>query len=469
MARGERTYTERNATLADFEFPDSSHIERLIVMEAIMNPELIPDIAQKVRPEDFSSDTVRRIWDEINQTWQSKKGINIACIVEPLPPKERTELISQAAKASSSALQILQHADTLSEIATRKAAYLCSLEILKKASNPGNDHTPIADLLDESAKKIRERSQVAGLGIKAIMAIEHLAEEMQRQQERRMENKAVKVTTGWRELDEILCGGFDAGELIILAARPSVGKTALMLQMAESAATSGTPVYLFSLEMTVTQIAKRMALSKETMDPVRLSNGDPEWDKFSEIETYYQSMPLYIDDDGGATIHDIRARLTLAHQQGKCEMAMIDYLGLIKGSQNGTNLYQTIAEYSAKIKALAKALKIPIVLLCQLNRASASEGRPPQLYDLRDSGSIEQDADTVLMLERVDYDIDSWGVKLWIRKNRNGNAGNKFIVLRSNPTHTWHTVDLEKSGLLNKNNTPIQTDGELNNIEQWEK
>ena len=212
------------------------------------------------------------------------------------------------------------------------------------------------------------------------------------------------------------------------------GKTAIMLQMAKAAAIAGKAVNLFNLEMTNTELAQRMIFSTGKVTPLQMARGEVIWTDFEVASGQFASKPIYLNDSA-TTADEIISRITLNSQAGKCDIAFIDYLGLI---QMGTKapLHQAIAETTKRLKQTAKACRVPIVLLCQLNRASASEKRAPMLYDLRDSGSIEQDADIVLMLERASDNEDARDVNMWVRKNRQGKAGEIKIEIEGNETFT---------------------------------
>ena len=249
------------------------------------------------------------------------------------------------------------------------------------------------------------------------------------------EGKVLRVPTGIQQLDYITYGGFNAGNLVILAARPSVGKTAIMLQMAKAAAFTGKNVNLFNLEMTNTELAQRLLFSTGHLAPLQVARGEVEWSSFELAASRFAGKPMYLNDSS-RTLEEIRARIVMNVQAGKCDVAFIDYLGLIKKNSNNKTMAQAIGEITNELKNLALSCKIPIVLLCQLNRVSASEKRPPEMHDLRDSGDIEQDADIILMLERPQEDESGRAVNVWVRKNRQGAAGNVKIELVANETYT---------------------------------
>lgn len=234
-------------------------------------------------------------------------------------------------------------------------------------------------------------------------------------------NDFKRIATGFPSLDRLTYGGLAAGNLVILAARPSVGKTAFMLQMASTSAEKQIPTLVLSLEMTNVDLAKRLLCSTEYVNSYQMASGEMDWQNFERAKAVLAKKTLYMDEKP-STIEDVCALITKNHHRGQCEIAFVDYLQLMSSTEKAESQNIQVGEMTKRLKKLAKALKIPIVLLCQLNRRVASEGRAPQLYDLRDSGSIEQDADIVLMLERKQ---DAEGnntkeVNMYLRKNREG-------------------------------------------------
>jgi replicative DNA helicase len=215
------------------------------------------------------------------------------------------------------------------------------------------------------------------------------------------------VCTGFVDLDRILCG-LHSGEVIVLAARPSMGKTSMGLNFAEAAIlpTPGverTPTLFFSMEMGAEQLALRLLCARAEIDMSALRAGyipGGQQPKLLEVAQEFSGAPLWVDESTNLTILELRARARRVCSQHKIGLIIIDYLQLIGGMDNRTPREQQVAEISRGVKAMAKELKVPVVLLSQLNRESERDGRQPRISDLRESGSIEQDADVVLLLAR---------------------------------------------------------------------
>jgi replicative DNA helicase len=240
------------------------------------------------------------------------------------------------------------------------------------------------------------------------------------------------VPTGYTKLDEYT-SGLQGGDLIIVAGRPSMGKTALALNFAQFIAVdNGLPVAIFSMEMSSTQLAQRMLGSIARVDQHKMRTGrlnDNEWSTLSDAMGKLHETPIYIDETGALTALEVRARARrLKRQYSKLGLIVIDYLQLMSASTQGENRATEISEISRSLKAMAKELDVPVVALSQLNRAL--EQRPnkrPQMADLRESGAIEQDADVILAIYRDEVynpeTPDKGTAEVIILKQRNGPIG----------------------------------------------
>jgi replicative DNA helicase len=210
-----------------------------------------------------------------------------------------------------------------------------------------------------------------------------------------------------------------------------------MLQMARASARTGVPSLALSLEMTNSELSERMLFSTERVSSSDITAERVDWQRFEQAAHDFEGCPIYLDESP-QTLDEVCSSIMLNHRRGQCDVAFIDYLQLMSSSDSSDSLYRQVTDMTKRLKKLAKKLKIPIILLAQLNRNSVSEKRPPMLHDLRDSGSIEQDADIVLMLEKVleESNIFSSRVNMYVRKNRGGLGGDICIRLRSNQNYT---------------------------------
>ena len=267
------------------------------------------------------------------------------------------------------------------------------------------------------------------------------------------------ISTGFYKLDKIT-SGLHPNELIIIAARPGMGKTAFALNLATNMAISGKTVALFNMEMSAEQLAMRMLASVGQIFGDKLKSGNlknDDWRRVNEAISRLADTKMYIDDTAGMTISEIRAKCRrLASMKDGLDVIIIDYLQLIQGSDRYKgNRVQEVTEISRNLKTLAMELKVPVIALSQLSRSVEGKGRKdnrPILSDLRESGSIEQDADIVAMLHREDYynrealiDENTSRTTLIIAKHRNGPVTDIPLIFKTN-TSTFNSVDESVEG-----------------------
>ena len=322
------------------------------------------------------------------------------------------ELITNSAYAIN-AFELRAHCSALVELMQKRKFYFFCAEGLRMSVQPTTTEGELFEQSEQLKKSLQEGSLTDSTELLDDV-VEKVADHIQN-------NDFKRIATGFPSLDRLTYGGLAAGNLVILAARPSVGKTAFMLQMASTSAEKQIPTLVLSLEMTNVDLAKRLLCSTEYVNSYQMASGEMDWQNFERAKAVLAKKTLYMDEKP-STIEDVCALITKNHHRGQCEIAFVDYLQLMSSTEKAESQNIQVGEMTKRLKKLAKALKIPIVLLCQLNRRVASEGRAPQLYDLRDSGSIEQDADIVLMLERKQ---DAEGnntkeVNMYLRKNREG-------------------------------------------------
>ncbi len=248
------------------------------------------------------------------------------------------------------------------------------------------------------------------------------------------------ITTGFRDLDAVT-SGFHPGELIIIAGRPGMGKTALCMDMARKAAKAGTPTAIYSLEMTTDSIVKRMLCAEAGIDSRKLDQGKASSYERNLMTRYISdlcSWPIFIDDESKLDIQTLRAKLRRAVKEKKIGLAVVDYIQLMDAKTRTENRQQEITLISRGLKSIAKELQIPLIVASQLSRATESRDKSkPRLSDLRESGSIEQDADAVMLIYRPDYYEKSGEDKtatIDIAKQRSGPTGDVLLVFRAEST-----------------------------------
>lgn len=407
-------------SLAEIPFPDTSTIERQVIADAIGNPETIVELSAIVNEDMFTDDVRKYLWKSMLYMFQTGQTIDIPSFASRTGNYYINEIITRNIDPSTP-FTTIQHGMALRAASVRRRAYYSAIRIIEVSTKPDLGELDVYAAAQQLNLDIQGESPVV-----AETKIDSVLDDVEKEVDENLHNTLngirTRVPTGFKTLDYFTYKGWGPGQLIILAARPSIGKTAIMLQMAKAAASSGVPATIFSLEMTKEELGKRLIFSTGLVRPQDVTTGRVDRENaFGPAKRAISELPIYINDES-RTLAGILSRLTVSVTQGRCGIAFIDYLGLISIDESGRiPMYQQIAKATRELKNAAKRQKIPIVLLCQLNREAAKVDEPPQLYHLRDSGAIEQDADIVMMLEqngKVRDGSERPDINIWLRKNR---------------------------------------------------
>lgn len=423
--------------LSDIPFPSTEHLERQFLTDAVYNPESIGDVMPLIRPDMFSQEGRRKIWENLVSMFNGGERIDLVSAFAKCGSDLTTEVINLGLTPGGPT-SFIERARLFKAADTKKRAYLSALRLLQESADTGTTEDTILASSERMLQEIQGNVQTES-EVRLSDVLEDIAGEIEEKQREQQNGGTTRVPTGFPVLDWYTYQGFGPGQLVILAARPSVGKTALMLKFAKSAALAGIPSCIFSVEMTNNELGQRALYSTGMVSPQEVISGNVEWGKFNEATGQISGLPIYINDHS-RDVNEIISRITINVRRGRCKVAFIDYLGLLDSGKDGkTPLYQSLGYITGALKVAAKRAKIPIVLLCQLNRDMAKENRPPQLYDLRDSGSIEQDADIVLMLSQKVDPMAPEGtvpdIEMWLRKNRQFKK-DVCITIRPNTTYS---------------------------------
>lgn len=420
----------------DFSIPSSKEIECQILAELVQSSDLIP-LAQTIISDCmFSVEEYANLWRTLVDMKTKGMTIDLTTINDRTDKQTIVSLLNpKFGPGVGSSLSVVDHCNALKNASIRRSIFLSAYRMIQVATDNSESIENLIAMPGQLVEDIENGPQIGTATRRINEVLDNLAESFEIIQNQRNKGKRTRIPTGFSFLDYLTYSGFNAGDLVILSARPSVGKTAVMLQMAKTATKHNFPATIYSLEMTNENLGQRLIFSTGFVTPTEISEGTAKWNDIERANGEFNELPLFFNDKA-RTLEDITTDIVANHQRGKCDIAFIDYLGLIQSSNSRQPLYQAIAERTARLKQIAKQCNIPIVLLCQLNRASDSENRSPELRDLRDCGSIEQDADIVLMLERESKNLDDHNLKMWVRKNRNGRAGNICINLVGNSTFT---------------------------------
>ena len=420
--------------------PHSIEAEQSVLGGLLLDNAAFDKIADLVGENDFYRDEHKRIYRQIRKLLEQSKPVDVITVAESLDlAGEGSETgglayLGELAANTPSAANIRRYAEIVRERAILRQLVTAGDEIAGSAFNPlGRDPK---QLLDEAEAKV---FAIAEGGFRHQTGFQHInplltqvVERIQELHDRDNPSDITGVPTGYHDLDA-KTSGLQPGDLLIVAGRPSMGKTSFALNMAEHVAIEvGLPVAVFSMEMGGAQLAMRMLSSVGRLDAHRVRTGrlnDDEWSRLTFALGKMHEAPLYIDETPALNPIDLRARARRLHRQcGKLGLIVIDYLQLMSSAGQGENRATEISEISRSLKGLAKELNVPVMALSQLNRSL--EQRPntrPVMSDLRESGAIEQDADVIMFIYRDEvYNPDTpdkGSAEIIIGKQRNGPIG----------------------------------------------
>ncbi|BCM24980.1 replicative DNA helicase [Methyloradius palustris] len=422
--------------------PHSVEAEQSVLGGLLLENEALDKVADILSSSNFYRHDHRLIFEHIAKLIERNRPADIVTVAESLENAAELSAVGgiaylgALAQNTPTAANIRRYAEIVHERAVMRKLVEVGSDIAESAYSPqGRD---AQQLLDEAEAKIFQiaeggkRATDGFIDIKVLLP--QVADRIDQLFQRDNPSDVTGVSTGYTDLDS-KTSGFQPGDLIIVAGRPSMGKTAFSLNIAENVALdSGLPVAVFSMEMAATQLAMRMIGSVGRLDQHRMRTGrleDEDWIKLTTALGRLNEAPIFIDEGAGLSSFDVRARARRLHRQcGKLGLIVVDYLQLMSApsGRQGENRATEISEISRSLKALAKELDVPVVALSQLNRSV--EQRPdkrPVMSDLRESGAIEQDADLILFIYRDQvYNPDSEDkgtAEIIIAKQRNGPIG----------------------------------------------
>jgi replicative DNA helicase len=431
--------------------PHSIEAEQAVLGGLLLDNTAWDRIADLVGTEDFYRNDHRLVFAEISRLIDASKAADAVTVYEALRNSNKAEdagglaFLNALAQNTPSAANIRRYAELVRERSVLRRLVTAGDEIATSALNPAGRDTK--QILDDAESRVFRIAEEGARGRQGFIEIQPLltrvVERINELYERADPSDVTGVPTGFADLDT-KTSGFQPGDLIIIAGRPSMGKTALALNIGEHVAIDkGMPVAVFSMEMGASQLALRMLSSVGRIDQQRLRTGrlqDDDWPRLSSAMQKMQESQLFIDETPAMTAIDLRARARrLARTCGKLSLIIVDYLQLMSASSEGENRATEISEISRGLKALAKELHVPVVALSQLNRTVESRtDKRPVMSDLRESGAIEQDADVILFIYRDEvYNPDTNDknvAEIIIGKQRNGPIGR--INLRFDGQHT---------------------------------
>ena len=439
-----------NERTVDRTLPANVEAERAVLGALLIDPEAIGEIAAFLKPEDFYRERHRAIYAARFDLYERREPGDFVTLVDALRRRGQLDAVGGASYLTELVNDVptAVHVEHYARIVEHCALMRRLINAAGKIAGVGYENPPDVDraldqaeqyLFDVSQRRVSQDFTSLREALRAYFdTIEYLHQH---------KGEVVGVPSGFHDLDQ-LTGGLHASDLIIIAGRPGVGKTGFALSIVRNvAARFQAPAAIFSLEMSTEQLVQRLLCMEASVDSQRIRTGfidEFEWRRISEAFGVLSDAPIYIDDSAGITTNELRMKARRLKSESDLKLIVVDYLQLMQG-RGLENRVQEVSEISRSLKGLARELDVPVIALSQLSRAVESrQDHRPMLSDLRESGSIEQDADIVMFIHREELykpDTDRKGIAdIIIAKHRNGPVGQ--IPVRFFPSQT-RFADLE--------------------------
>jgi len=426
--------------------PQNPQAEESFIGSLLLDKDAIIKVADIIHIDDFYVEKNGMIYEAILKLFEKREPLDVVTLSEELEKQGTLKEIGGASYLTDlvNGVPTAAHVVNYAKIVAQKATLRRLIAAASQINNIAYDEEEQLDnLLDKAEKTLFDVSQ-KHLRQNFVSIKDVLADSFDRLDSLHKDNESLRGTpTGFTGVDNILAG-LQKSDLIILAARPSMGKTSFALNIAQNVATKqGVPVGIFSLEMSKEQLIDRMLASEAGIDSWKLRTGsleDKDFEKLNKAMGVLAEAPIYIDDSAMANVMEMRTKARRLQSEHDLGLIVIDYLQLMSGGSSGSdNRVQEISEISRGLKGLARELNVPVIALSQLSR-SVEQRSPkiPQLSDLRESGSIEQDADVVMFIYREDYYEKETEKKniadILIKKHRNGPTGDVELYFQPDQT-----------------------------------
>jgi replicative DNA helicase len=416
--------------------PQNIDAEKSLLGAVLIDEETLADVSEHVTTKDFYEKRHSTIFSAMMSLYEKHNPVDLLTLTDELKRKKELDIIGGSAYLTdlTNYVPTSAHAETYAEIVAQKAVRRRLIKASSDISELGyNEETSTQELLEKAESEL---FSVSDQSLKQdIVSIESiLTESFDRMEELHRNKGALRgVRTGYRDLDT-MTAGLQRSDLIVLASRPAMGKTTLVTNLAYNVATiAKQPVLFFSLEMSKEQLVDRMLADSSGVDAWNIRTGnlsDDDFSKLSEAMGELAEAPIFIDDTPGLSVLEMRTKARRANHEQPLGLVIVDYLQLMQGSSSGNNdnRVQVVGEISRGLKLIARELNVPVIALSQLNRSVESRSpQIPQLADLRESGSVEQDADIVMFIYREAYynpETERENITdIFIAKHRNGPTG----------------------------------------------
>ena len=412
--------------------PYSVEAEQAVIGSMMIDPKCIPSVIEALTEDDFYIETNRMIFSAISYMFTSGRLIDPVTVIDEMKlmgnkQQANRDYFIQLIETTPTSANVLEYCKIVRGKSMLRELQDISSEITQLTMDEQEDPQTIAELAEQKIYSVRQGREIKGLKTinMAIAEVYNHLDEMSKHP-----GGLPGLPTGFSELDRMI-GGLNKSDLILMASRPGMGKTSIALNIARSAIKdSDKTVVIFQLEMSSQQLAMRMLSGEALVDNKKLRMGtltDDDWDRIAGAATSLTKSHIMIDDNAGITVSEMKAKCRrLGSDLG---LIVVDYLQLMHSGKRNDNRVQEVAEISRSLKIMAKDLNVPVLCLSQLSRGPESrQDKRPMLSDLRESGSIEQDADIVLFIYRPDYYADAKPeernmAEIIIAKNRHGEVG----------------------------------------------
>ena len=413
--------------------PQSIEAEQSVIGSMIIDKSAIAQVAEKLTEDDFYRDGHKIIYKSIFEMFKNDMAVDLVTLLEYLKSTDQLEkaggvtYITEVSSSVPTTATLSSYIKIVEEKSILRRLIKASTAIIEDSYNKQGEVEGVLDLAEKKIFDIAEKRSTSD-----FEALSDVLERGFLEIERLFNNKGqiTGVPSGFTDLDA-KTSGFQKGDMVLIAARPSMGKTTFALNIAENAALrEGKSVVIFSLEMPKEQLAYKLLCSEANVDMLKLRTGnldDKDWENIARATGPLSKAKIYIDDTAGVTVMEMRSKCRRLKMEYGIDLILIDYLQLMSGSSS-ENRQQEVSEISRSIKALAKEMECPVIALSQLSRAPEQRAdHRPMLSDLRESGSIEQDADLVMFLYRDEYynkeTEDKNMAECIVAKHRNGPVG----------------------------------------------
>ena len=419
--------------------PNNIDAEKSVLGAVLVSPDAFMDIIDIIKPDDFYRKDHETIFSAMMDLFNANKPIDVVTVTEKLSALGVLDKVGGIPYLGSLADEVPlasnapQYANIVAEKALQRRLIKCAQDISKNAYEPEGDVVAALEFAEQSVLDVMQnRASKSYVQIKDV-----LPEVFTKLEEASKSNGLSGISTGFYDLDKMTAGLHDS-DLVLVAGRPAMGKTAFMLNMARHAAVKErVPVAIFNLEMSKQQLATRMLSTESGVESEKLRNGDladSDWTKIAEGMSVLSGAPIYFDDSTDVSVQSIRAKCRKLKMEKDIKLVFVDYLQLMQGKAGRSDSRtQEVGDISRSLKVMARELNVPVVVGSQVNRELEKRGdKRPMLSDLRESGSIEQDADIVMFLYRDEVynpETEYKGVaEVILAKHRNGATGTCNLI-----------------------------------------